>query len=186
MNQLITTENSSDILKEIEEAFFDIPFENSQFQTERFVINAQLTPERAYRAIGLRMTNRLRALREAQFARMREDVDIDEMRYKLETEPDPFERRRLHINIEEKLCARAFTDKLINDALAELNVLYHHFQRLPRFTRQQFEAAEASYFEQSLTRQLHGMVGAAESLANMSEDYPALCPPNKKDLKNVD
>lgn len=185
---LVTVENAEDIVKEIEEAFFDIPFENSQFQTECFVINAQLTPERAYRAIGLRMHNRLRALREAQFHRMREDVDIDELRHQIHHDPtlSPWDIRRKEITIQEKLSNRSFTDKLINDAIKELNVLYFHFQRLPRFTREQFEAAEAAYFEQSLTRQLQGVVGAAESLANMHHATPALIPPKQKELKNAD
>ena len=49
----VTNENVAAVLQEVQEAFYDIPFENSQFQTEAFVIAAQLTPERAYRAIGL-------------------------------------------------------------------------------------------------------------------------------------
>lgn len=175
MNNLITTENTEDVIKEIEEAFFDIPFENSQFQTENFVINAAYTPERAYRAIGLRMNNRLRALREAQFSRMKEDVDIEELRWKIENEDATrFDRQRWEIEISQKLSNRAFTDKLINDALAELNVLYHHYKRLPKFTRQQFEAAEPKYFMESLTRQVKGVVGAAESLANMKVATPAI------------
>lgn len=185
MKDLITLENTGDVLKEIDDAFFDIPFENSQFQTEHFVINAALTPERAYRAIGLRMHNRLRALREAQFSRMREDVDIDEARSVIKNEKSTgFERRRAEITIQEKLANRPFTDKLINDALAELNVLYAHFQRLPRFTRQQFEDAEKDYFKESLTRQLKGVVGAAESLTNMNAETPALTHNSQKVLKN--
>ena len=175
MKDLITLDNTDDVVKEIEEAFFDIPFENSQFQTEHFVINSQLTPERAYRAIGLRMHNRLRALREAQFSRMREDVDIDELRAKLSlSETNKFDRRRFEIDIQQKLSNRAFTEKLINDAIAELNVLYHHFKRLPHYTRQQFEAGEREHFHQSLTRQMKGIVGAAESLTNMQGETFAL------------
>jgi hypothetical protein len=175
MKDLITQENTEDVVKEIEEAFFDIPFENSQFQTENFVINAQLTPERAYRAIGLRMHNRLRALREAQFSRMREEIDLDELRAKLQLgEYNKFDKRRFEVDIQQKLSSRAFTEKLINDAIAELNVLYHHFKRLPRFTREQFEAAESTYFEESLTRQVKGIVGAAESLTNMTSPTPAI------------
>ena len=185
MKDIITTDNVTDVVKEIEEAFFDIPFENSQFQTEHFVINAQLTPERAYRAIGLRMHNRLRALREAQFSRMREDVDIDELRAKLSlSETNKFDRRRYEIDIQQKLSNRAFTEKLINDAIAELNVLYHHFKRLPKFTRQQFEAGERSYFHESLTRQMKGIVGAAESLTNMQGETSALSTNRNKEIGN--
>ena len=184
MKNLITLDNTNTVIQELEEAFFDIPFENSQFQTEHFVINAQLTPERAYRAIGLRMHNRLRALREAQFSRMREDVDIDELRYKAKNTANKFDARRYEIDILEKLANRAFTDKLINDALTELNVLYHHFKQLPRFTREQFEAAESTYFKESLTRQVNGCVGAAESLYNMNNHTPALPTNEKKELQH--
>lgn len=176
MNELITQENTEDVIKEIEEAFFDIPFENSQFQTEHFIINAALTPERAYRSIGLRMNNRLRALREAQFGRMKEEIDIKELQYKIETDQSemPFDRQRWEIEIQQKLSNRAFTDKLINDALAELNVLYYHFKKLPRFSRKEFESAEHKYFMENLTRQVNGVVGAAESLTNMTQATAAL------------
>lgn len=175
MKELINKENTEDVIKEIEDAFFDIPFENSQFQTEHFVINAAITPERAYRSIGLRMHNRLRALREAQFNRMREDIDIEEIEEKMkEYGITKFNRRRMEIDIQQKLANRAFTDKLINDAIKELNVLYHHFKRLPKFTREQFEAAEGKYFIESLTRQVKGNVGAQESLTNMTVPTQAI------------
>lgn len=172
---LVTLDNADNIIQEIEEAFFDIPFENSQFQTEHFVINAALTPERAYRAIGLRMSNRLRALQEAKFSRLREDVDIDELRAKLEdTELSIFDRRRAEIDIQQKLSNRNYIDKLINDAIAELNVLYFHFKRLPKFTREQFEANEKAYFKESLSRQVIGIVGAVESQRCVEQITPAL------------
>ena len=169
MNE-ITTANVPDVLSEIEQAFFDIPFENSKFQTENFVLNAQLTPERAYRALGLRMHNRLRALREAQFSLMREAVDIDELQEKIDNPyTSVWDRRRAKIDIQQKLANRPFTDKLVNDAIAELNVLYAHFKALPRYTREEFEAGERQHFELRLTRQMRGVTGAAESLANMDE-----------------
>lgn len=175
MKNLITKENTDAVIQEIEEAFFDIPFENSQFQTEHFVINAAITPERAYRAIGLRMHNRLRALREAQFTRMREDVDIEELQEKMSSfNLNKFDYRRAEIDIQEKLSHRAFTEKLINDAITELNVLYHHFKRLPKFTREQFEEAEGTYFRESLRRQIEGCVGPKESLSNMNLKTSAL------------
>lgn len=169
MNE-VTTSNANDILQEIQDAFFDIPFENSKFQTEHFVLNAQLTPERAYRALGLRMHNRLRALREAQFGRMKEEIDIEELQAKIDDpQTSTWDRRRAEIDVQQKLANRPFTDKLINDAIAELNVLYSHFQKLPRYTREQFEAGERRHFELRLTRQARGVTGALESLNNMQE-----------------
>lgn len=181
MNE-ITIANVPDLLDEIDQAFFDIPFENSQFQTENFVLNAQLTPERVYRALGLRMHNRLRALREAQFSLMREAVDIEELQDKINNAyTSVYDRRRAEIDIQQKRANRPFTDKLINDAIAELNVLYAHFQKLPRYTREQFEAGERRHFELRLTRQVRGVTGAAESLANMQD---ALALEQEKEQQN--
>ena len=77
---IITEQNTSDIIKEVQDAFFDIPFENSAFQTENFVIANQITPERAYRAIGLRMNNKLIAVQESLVDREITLVEEDELR----------------------------------------------------------------------------------------------------------
>ena len=181
MKTQITKANVEDVISEIESAFYDIPFENSKFQTEHFVINAALTPERAYRAIGLRMFNRIHALQEAQFNLLREDIDIEELQVKIgilekssRTNAADFKIRRAEIDIAQKRAKRAYTNKLINDALVELNFLYDHFKALPRFTREEFEKAESGYFGESLYRQIEGIVGAQESLRNMQEKTPAL------------
>lgn len=173
--QVVTEENIKTVIQEIEDAFYDIPFENSAFQTESFVIAAQITPERAYRSIGLRMNAKLRALNEAKFGRMKEDIDIDELKEKLsDLNLNKWDRMRFEIDIQQKLSNRRFTDKLINDALAELNVLYGHFKALPKFTREQFEQGERRHFEQRLQRQISGISGARESLVNMVDDSRAI------------
>ena len=178
MNQEITqvtVDNASDVIAEIESAFYDIPFENSQFQTEAFVIAAQITPERAYRSIGLRMHAKLRALSEAKFGLLKEQVDLDEIDYKLtHGNLNEFDRRREMIKREEIESRRNWTNKLINDAIAELNVLYKHFKSLPKFTREQFEAGERVHFEQRLNRAALGLEGARESILNMRDDLPAI------------
>ena len=61
----------------------------------------------------------------------------------------------------------------MNDALTELNILYHHFKALPRYTREQFEQGERQHFEVKLQRQAVGMQGALEALENMNTDMPA-------------
>jgi hypothetical protein len=177
MNQVanITQETAETVIQELENAFYDIPFENSKFQTEAFVIAAQITPERAYRSIGLRMMSKLRALNEAKFAKMKQEVDIDEIDHKLkDPNLDTFERRRQEIKKQEILSGNYWSDKLINDAIQELNILYGHFKKLPQFTREQFEQAEQLHFEQRLTRQVQGVQGAHESLVNMNADLIAL------------
>lgn len=171
----INDENVAAVLAEIQEAFYDIPFENSQFQTEAFVIAAQATPERAYRAIGLRMNSKIQAILEAKHGRAKEEIDIEELQAVVDDpEASSFARRRAQLDISYKLANRKYTDKLMNDAITELNVLYGHFQKLPKYTREQFELGEKQHFETKLTRQLQGVSGAAEALANMNGDLPTM------------
>jgi hypothetical protein len=172
---VITENNIEDVINEINQAFFDIPFDNSTYQTEAFVISAQITPARAYRTIGLSINSKLSAVSNAKFERLREDIDIEELQSKIDDETTSvWDRRRFKLDIEQKLHNRPFADKLINDALTELNVLYSHFQALPRYTRKQFELQEQVHFEQKLNRQLVGLSGAKESLINMTDDARAL------------
>jgi hypothetical protein len=172
--QTVTNENVDSVLQEVQEAFYDIPFENSQFQTENFVIAAQVTPERAYRSIGLRIHSKIQAVLEAKHGRAKEDIDIEELQAKIDN-PDTseFDRRRAQLDIDFKLANRPYTDKLMNDALTELNILYAHFQKLPRYTREQFELGEREHFDIKLNRQLLGVQGAAEALENMNTDLPS-------------
>ena len=172
---VINSDNAANVIDEINARFYDIPFENSAFQTENFVIASQITPERAYRAIGLRLSSRLRALQEAQFGARKEEIDIEELQEKIDDpNTDKFERRRHQIDIETKLSNRTFTAKLINDAVTECNILYHHITKLPEFTREEFEAGEKQHFTLRLERAVANIQGASESLVNMRTDTPAL------------
>lgn len=173
MNNIITIsqDNVNDVITELNEAFYDIPFENSKFQTDNFVIAGSITPARAYRSIGLRMMSKVEALREAKYARLKMDIDIEELQEKIANpETNKFDRRRAELDIEQKLEAIPYTDKLINDAVVELNQLYVHFKALPKYTREEFEEEERTHFEQRLQRQITGQDGARESLMNMNHD----------------
>lgn len=179
--QVVTESNVNDVLKEVQDSFYDIPFENSKFQTEAFVIAAQVTPERAYRAIGLQMHSKIQAIREAKYNMAKEDIDIEELRDKItRDETTPYDKRRFQLEIDFKLSARDFSAKMLNDALTELNLLYTHFKKFPKYTREQFEQGEKQHFGIKLTKQLHnaaqapGAVGALESIQNMEQDLPLL------------
>ena len=163
------------IFEEIQTAFYDIPFENSTFQTEAFVISAEITPERAYRAIGLKIISKLDAVRNAKYAFMKTQIDLDEIEFNLkEGKLNQFDTRRELIKKEEILSHSYINSKLINDAITELNVLYKHFKVLPKYTREQFENAEKQHFEQKLLRQVLELGGAKEAIINMNEDYTAI------------
>ena len=172
---VISTDNAAEVIKEVQDAFYDIPFENSAFQTENFVIAGQITPERAYRAIGLRMNKKLIAVQEALIGKEMEKVEEDELRAKLES-PDynQFEKRKFELELQKKQIYKPFNDKLLNDALKELNVLYKHFKALPKYTREQFEAGEKRHFLEDLNRQVLGADGAKGSLINMFDDMASI------------
>ncbi len=162
MNSLVKPE---DILQELETAFMDIPFENSAFQNKAFVMAQQHTPGRAFRSIGLRMFSKIQALKEAAYARQLDDIDIEELRFKINAEEtSPFDKRRFEIQINQKLDSRKWTDKLAGDALAELNTLYAEFKKFPAYTRESFEAEELQHFQTRLQRQIQIGDGAAGSL----------------------
>lgn len=168
----ISVDQIPDLLAEINEAFKDIPFENSEFQTRAFVIAAQQTPARAYRAIGLRMHAKIQAVEEYMYQQELNKVNIEEMESKL-ADPDvnEFEKRRLRLEIIKLGRGQEYGKKLLGDCIAELNVLYDEFKKLPRYTRETFEAEERKHFLLKLDRQIKAP-GPHESLANMHVDMP--------------
>lgn len=172
MNDVISVDNIGDVLQRLETAFFDIPFENSDFQNRAFVVAAQQTPGRAYRAIGLRMFTKVRAVKDYLIQKERTQIDVEEKQAKIAA-PDTseFDKRRLRLDILQIQDSESWNAKLLNDAVRELNCLYAEFVALPPYTRVQFEAEEASHFQQRLTRALTSG-GAAESLLNMNRDLP--------------
>lgn len=169
---IIKIEEVGNVLQQLEDAYFDIPFENSDLQNRAFVMASQQTPGRAYRAIGLRMFAKIRAIKEYKIQQERNAIDIEEKEAKI-ADPDTsdFDRRRLRLDILQITEGRAWGEKLLNDALRELNCLYAEFTKLPKYNREQFEAEEAAHFELRLSRQ-GKLSGAGESLANLTCDLP--------------
>lgn len=163
------------IWDEIMDAFHDIPFENSRYQTENFVIAQNITPERAYRALGLRLITKLQALQEHEVARQLEEVDRDEH---LATINDPdaseFDKRRARLKIQKIDVAKPYMDKLIRDSMADVTYCYELFKRFPKYTNEQFEAGEERHFLERCFRQTAEMSGPVESLVNMNRDLQSL------------
>lgn len=174
MNELqpLQVADVGDVLQKLEASFFDIPFENSAFQNRAFVMAAQQTPGRAYRAIGLKMFSKIRAVKEYMFSQEKLKIDIEEKNWKLANEPlNEFEQRRLRLEISQAQDGAQWGEKLLNDALRELDTLYAEFSKFPPYTREQFEAEEAQHFDLKLTRAMQAQ-GALESLINMRDDLP--------------
>lgn len=170
----LTLETVDNAVTEIEKAYYDIPFENSAFQTENFVIAASITPERAFRNIGLRMMNKIQALRGAKYTRLEAVIDIEEMDEKIVSgNLDKYEIRREKLKRQKIKDEIPYADKLINDALVELNILYKHFKALPKYTREEFEAGEHQHYTLRLERDLVESA-TQQSLTNMKKDIENL------------
>jgi hypothetical protein len=160
-----------EVLKEIENAYFDIPFGNTEFQCDAFVVAAQITPQRAYRTIGLQLHSILIGLKNKKNEFAKRQIDIDETQEKLnDPNTNKFEKRRLELKLIELTDNDNWEKKLLNDSLKEFEFYYKKFITFPKYTREQFEAGERLYFEQSLQRQLLGLSGAKESMLNMIDD----------------
>ena len=173
------------MIEEIQAAFYDIPFENSDYQNKVFMVQNQLTPARAYRSIGLRMLAKLRAIDELKFGRELEQVDIDEYQATIDSDTSStFEQRRAAIEIRKKESKIQWEDKLLNDAIRELNCLYSEFKKFPTYTREQFELEEADHFEQDLQLQLTAGNGPQRSLAVMrtADKFDAMLAHTKQEL----
>ena len=171
MTAIVNKNNCQEVLNQIEDAFYDIPFGNSAFQTEMFVIAAQITPERAYRTIGLELHQKISQLKDHQQSRMKSELKILKYKEKLKNKDiDFYEKSNLELKIAGYEDSLNWLNKLENDTIVELNILYSHFLKFPRFTREQFEKGEQVHFEQRLRRQVIGVTGAKESIINMIED----------------
>lgn len=163
-------EKSLNIVDEFYRKFFDIPFGNSEFQNRKFVMEAQFTPARGYRALGLRIHDRLRALQHAGFSIREDDIDIEELEEKILSADNKYDKRRLEVELDRKKASRQFTMKAVNDAAVEVVTMWEEVEKLPEYTREQFEKEEYDHFLISLRRQCKGITGAVDSLSLLSND----------------
>jgi len=151
--------NIEKVLEELDVSFYDIPFGNSDYQNKAFVMAAEMTPARAYRHIGLRMFNRIAAIKELKYSRRLEDVDIEEKEIDIANPTtSPFDVKRKKIELEQILDNRIRTDKLLNDAIKELDCLYSEFIKFPKYTRLQFEQEEEAHFTLKLENKDNSML----------------------------
>lgn len=169
------TNNIDNIINEIETAFFDIPFGNSTFQVKNFILGQSITPERAYRSIGLELLNVLRRIKTQIFDMRINEVKTRQKKEKL-SDPglDKFEREILELELLKDANSDNYGKKLLNDAIVDFEFLYNEFKKYPKFTREQFEQAEQNYYTQSLERQAAGVDGPVAALINIRDDVPAL------------
>lgn len=170
MTDLVNSSNAKELLRDLDAAFSDIPFGNSAFQTEMFVIAAQITPERAYRQIGMQLSESLQLLVTSTAELKQAETRANKIQEKLEQELSYDDRAELEIALFVEERGIVQLKKKITDQTAEATLLYRHFCKYPRYTRAQFEAGERLHYEQRLTRQIMGIDGSKDAYLNMNDD----------------
>jgi hypothetical protein len=165
----------NEMLAELYNAFYDIPFDNSAFQTEMFVLAAQITPERAYRSIGIRLLNRINDIDDQLAGFELEKYHIEELVETMNnTEFSKLERKKAEIALRQMAKRQPFTIKLLNDAITEIELLYTEFKKYPKYTRAEFEAGEFRHYLERSKRQSLGIDGGRDNLVHMLHDYKNL------------
>lgn len=128
-----------------------VPFGNSAFQVEHFLAK-EFTDSRKYRACLLQLSDRIKALKAAQFGRERTLIKIEEICEGLNALASSDRKARLLlIDLEEAEWALQCQEKLIRDALIEVKTYAQILDQIPEMTREQFESGEAEYWKRRLT-----------------------------------
>ena len=130
------------------DVFRNVPFGNSVFQIQNFT-DGKETPQRRYRHCLLQLNQKYNALKECEFRRRRHDIDIEEINEKL-LSAKGFEKQRLEIDLQEKQHYLEIELKLIEDCVIEVAAYNQILDDLPKFTREEFEAAECTYWRERL------------------------------------
>ena len=126
-----------------------VPFGNSVFQIMNFIASEE-SPERIYRKVLLQLDQKEKAMKECYFRRKRREVDIEEIVKKLETAEEGFAKQRLEIDLEEAEFYLEDEIKLIEDCFIEIEAYKSILDKLPDFTREDFERSESEYWKQRL------------------------------------
>lgn len=165
---LFTSNQEQEILKAIDE----IPFGNSGYQIEKLVLS-QPSDSRNYRQALLEMWDKYKILKNAQFRRRRNLVEREQNVFLLGLEKDALKKELLQIDIEESDFNISIEDKLIKDAIIELNVYQHMFNRMKKMNRQEFEDAEEEHHKAKAIQQSERDILTQGSISQGNLEYLA-------------
>lgn len=183
MNEIVEDIKNESVIDEIKKEMENVPFGNSQFQIEKLNIGSQFGDARKYRQCLLEINNKLMAAEENKFREKRCEVDIEEIKAKLETETDLFQKKRLKIDLEEKESGLRNVVKLKNDLLYEVSTYYSILKKLPKFTREEFEKSELSHWQNTFISQAKAQInqsGAIQEGLAMSMQQLGMEPTNEQ------
>jgi lysozyme len=127
--------------------FSDIPFGNSEYQINHFIIGETSSKTRQYRTIGLQLFGLFKTIGNLYFDIKESSLEIENILNRISSESDPYTKQMLQLKIDRKNFEVLFTTKLLHDAKLECNVYIDLLKKLPELTREQFEAGEKEYFD---------------------------------------
>lgn len=143
----ITKSNSfANNFKEVVERSAVIPFGNSNWQIDSIVSEAK-TPERAYRALLLNFTTKLNDLKTAERKRRRDLLEVELLKEQIAQEDNPLKKKLLELDIEEVESGYEYTNKLALDCVMELNHMWGYIEKMPHYSRADFEQGEVEHFK---------------------------------------
>lgn len=173
-NEVISIDIEENKISQTIEGFLDlveeVPWGNSDWQNHHAIVNMELTAERAYRHASLRIMNRLQALQECYYSIKKDEIQIERHKRKA-TAGDDLDKREAEIEIDQILSRRAYTKKLIGDAIGEIKSLAPVIQKIGHLSRQQFEAAEEQHFIKVYKNQILGKPEALVALESLGIDF---------------
>ena len=125
--------------KELEQAFCSVNAGRSNYQIENFVIGTHDTATRQYQQCVIELQTKTYSIR-------RQIIEQRKMIKKFDNEKDADEKELFGISLEEM-------QMTLDSEVREWNTLYNIFQSMPKFTQQEFQDAEAEYWQLRLARQ---------------------------------
>ena len=139
-------EKFNDAIAHVGARALPIPFGNSKYQIDGIVAESQ-TPERAYRNLLLNFEQRFQDLKRAAINRRKAQNKIAQIKEQIAGESDMLKQEALMLEVEEIGCGWEYENKLAADCIEELKYMQSMIEKLPEYSREDFEAAECSYFK---------------------------------------
>lgn len=139
-------EKFQNAIQAVEKRALPIPFGNSKFQIDSIVAESH-TPERAYRALLLNYHKRFNDLKMGSINRRKNENKIRQLQKQADLENDELKREELLLQIEEISSMFAYENKLADDCIEELKYMQGMIEKMPEYSRNDFEKAEGKYFE---------------------------------------
>lgn len=124
----------------------EVPFGNSDTQNRVAIVNEECTPHRSYRHAALRIMNRIEALREVKFNLRKRDIEIRMLQRERDT-ADELRKEMIDLEIEHRRSGDRYSQKLISDAIREIESLWPVIQAMGRVSRADFEQGELAWYQ---------------------------------------